>query len=88
MPEEKPKNIIIKKGSMELRINRQELLEICETHDGVVFNMKNGLQLQYTNQFMPQTMKEILRNTGNHFTEHKIIFDLDNERQPALIDAT
>ena len=85
---EKTVKIIIKKGSMNLEINRNELVEICETHDGVVFNLKNGLQLCYTDQFMPHSMKEILRNTSNHFADKKIIFDLDNERQPAMIDAT
>lgn len=84
---EKPVKITIKKGSMNLEINRNELIEVCETHDGIVFNLKNGLQLHYTDQFMPQSMKEILRNTSNHFNDKKIIFDLDNERQPAMIDA-
>ena len=81
------KQITIKKGSMVLTVDRSELIEICETHDGVVFNLKNGLQLQYTDQFMPQHTKEILRNTSNHFAEQKIVFDLDNEKQPAFIDA-
>lgn len=85
---EKTVKVIIKKGSMKLEVDRSELIEIHETHDGVVFNLKNGLQLQYTDQYMPQAMKEILRNTSNHFENKKIIFDLDNTRQPAMIDAT
>lgn len=84
---EKKVFIIIKKGTMELKILRSDLIEVCETHDGVVFNFKNGLQLQYSDQFMPQPMKEILRNTSNHYIDKKIIFDLDNEKQPAMIDA-
>jgi len=85
---EKPVKIIIKKGSMKLELDRKDLVEILETHDGVVFNFNQGLQLQYTDQYMPHTMKEILRNTSNHFENQKIIFDLDNTRQPAMIDAT
>ncbi len=85
---EKETKIIIKKGSMKLELDRKDLVEVCETHDGVVFNLKDGLQLQYTDQYMPHSMKEILRSTSNHFENQKIIFDLDNKRQPAMIDAT
>lgn len=88
MAKEKNVKIIIKKGSMHLEIDRSELVEVNETHDGIAFNLKGGLQLYYTDNFMPQAMKEIIKNTSNHFSDKKIIFDLDNQRQPALVDAT
>jgi len=81
------KRITIKKGSMVLEIDRSDLVEINETHDGVAFNFKGGLQLYYTDDFMPKGMKEVIKNTANHFADQKIIFDLDNQRQPARIDA-
>lgn len=80
--------IVIKKGSMKLEVNRSDLVEVSETHDGVAFNFKDGLQLYYTNNFMPQHMKEIMKNTANHFAEKKIVFDLDNQQKPAMVDAT
>jgi len=82
------KKVIIKKGSMLLEANRSDLVEVSETHDGIAFNFKGGIQLYYTNDFMPVGMKEVIRNTSNHFDNQKIIFDLDNERQPARVDAT
>jgi hypothetical protein len=80
--------VIIKKGSMNLEVKRSDLVEVNETHDGIVFNFKDGLSLYYTNNYMPQGMKEILKNTSNHFADKKIIFDLDNESKPAMVDAT
>jgi len=80
--------ILIKKGSMKIEVDRSDLVEVNETYDGITFNFKDGLQLYYTDHFMPQGMKEIIKNTSNHFPENKIIFDLDNPRKPAMVDAT
>ncbi len=88
MAKEKNVKILIKKGSMKLEVDRSELVEVSETHDGIAFNFKGGIQIYYTDNFMPQAMKEIIKNTSNHFTDKRIIFDLDNQRQPALVDAT
>ncbi len=88
MAKEKNVKILIKKGSMNLEVDRSELVEVSETHDGIAFNLKGGIQLYYTDNFMPQAMKEIIKNTSNHFANKRIIFDLDNQRQPALVDAT
>ncbi len=84
----KDTKIIIKKGSLNLEINRTDLVEVSETHDGIVFNFKDGVSLYYTDNFMAQGMKEVIKNTANHFTEQKIIFDLDNPSRPAMVDAT
>ena len=80
--------IIIKKGTLKLEVQRSDLVEVNETHDGIVFNFKGGLSLYYTDNFMPQGMKEVVKNTANHFSEQKIIFDLDNQSRPAMVDAT
>lgn len=86
MPKET--KIVIKKGSMELTVNRSDLVEVSETHDGIAFNLKDGIQVYYTDNFMPQGMKEVIKNTANHFSEQRIIFDLDNQHKPAMVDAT
>jgi len=80
--------IVIKKGTMNLEIKRSDLVEVNETHDGIAFSFKDGLQLYYTDNFMPQGMKQIIKNTANHFSNKKIIFDLDNTRKPAMVDVT
>jgi len=80
--------IIIKKGDFKITVPRSELVEVSETADGVAFNFKGGLQLYYCNNFLPSATKQIIKNTADSFPGKKIIFDLDNEHKPALIDAT
>jgi len=80
--------IIIKKGKLKLEVDRDELVEVSETHDGVAFNFKGGLQLYYTNNFMPSSTKQIIQNTSNSYPGKKLIFDLDNMSKPVLVDAT
>ena len=88
MLKEKQATVKIQKGSFKLEVNRNELIEVNETHDGIAFNFKGGIQLYYTNDLMPAAMKEVIKNTSNHFENQTLIFDLDNQRQPAKVDAT
>lgn len=80
--------ITIKKGTFNLTVPRDELVEVSETADGVAFNFKGGLQLYYYNNFLPSATKQIMRNTADSFPGKKLIFDLNNERNPVLVDAT
>jgi hypothetical protein len=80
--------ITIKKGSLKLTVDRSELVDISETHDGVAFNFKGGLQLYYTNNFMPSGAKNVMANTADSYPGKKLIFNLDNPQQPVLVDAT
>jgi hypothetical protein len=80
--------ITIKKGRLNLTVPRSELVDVSETHDGVAFNFKGGLQLYYTDTYMQQATKQIMKNTADSFPGKKLIFNLDNPRQPALVDAT
>ena len=80
--------ITIKKGTFKLTVPREELVEVSETADGVAFNFKGGLQLYYYNNFLPSATKQIIKNTADSFPGKKLIFDLDNERKPVLVDAT
>jgi len=78
----------IKRGPMTLTVPRNELVDVSETHDGVAFNFKGGVQLYYTNPNMKSSTKNIMANTADNYPGKKIIFDLDNPRIPALVDAT
>ena len=65
-----------------------ELMQLEETADGVVFQFKNGVSLMKTDQHMPSSVKQIMKNTVDNFPEKKIIFELDNPRRPVYVDAT
>lgn len=80
--------ITIKRGKLKITVPRSELIDVSETHDGVAFNFKGGIQIYYTNNFMQSATKSVIKNTADSFPGKKLIFDLDNPRQPALVDAT
>lgn len=79
--------ITIKKGKLEVTVPRSELVDVSETHDGVAFNFKGGIQIYYTDNFMKTATKQMVKQAADTF-EGKVIFDLDNPKKPALIDAT
>lgn len=77
--------IIIKSGNTIINTFTEELKEVSETPDGVVFNLKGGLDVLYSSQYMPSSTKQIIKNTADKMYGKKIIFELDNLCRPAMI---
>ena len=77
----------IKKGQFKMNVDRDLLVEVSETADGVVFNFKEGIQLAFYDQMMQSGTKQIIKNTADSFPGKKLVFNLDNPRQPAMVDA-
>ena len=80
-------DVIIKKGTMEIKIDRSELVQVEETPDGMSFDFKNGFQLLYNDQYMEAARKNIMKNTSNTFEGKKLVFDFDNKRHPVMVHA-
>ncbi len=80
--------IIIKQKNFELKVKRSELVQLDETADGVVFQFKNGLSLVKIDQFMTNSAKNIMKNTSDNYPDKKLVFELDNPKQPVFVDAT
>lgn len=80
--------ITVKAGNVKLEASRKDLVSVDETPDGVSFTFKGGLQVLYTNPYMPSSAKQIVKNTADQVKEKRLVFELDNAKQPALIDAT
>ena len=80
--------ITIKRGPLKVTVPRGELIDVSETHDGVAFNFKGGVQLYYTNNFMQQAAKHVMAQTADSYPGKKLVFDLDNAKMPAMVDAT
>ncbi|GAG36288.1 unnamed protein product [marine sediment metagenome] len=82
--------VIIKKGSVEVKLDRNELVEVSPTPDGVVFNFKQGLQLNLIDTNMPIYTKDIMKNAADGFTSASgnLVFNLVDYNKPAMIDAT
>ena len=80
--------ITIKAGNVKIEAARVDLVSVDETPEGVSFSFKGGLQVMYTNAYMPSSAKQIVKNTADTIKEKRLIFELDNAKRPALIDAT
>lgn len=81
--------IVIRKGNLELvKTERSNLINAEQSHDGVVFTFKEGLQLYYTDQYMPVHTKDIIRNATYSFPTANLIFDLSNYNKPVLVEPT
>jgi hypothetical protein len=80
--------ITVKAGNVKLEASRADLVSVDETPDGVSFSFKGGLQVLYTNPYMPSGAKQIVKNTADQIKEKRLIFELDNAKAPARIDAT
>jgi hypothetical protein len=77
--------ISIKKGNNEfVRTLRSNLVTVEPTHDGIVFTLKEGIQIYITDQYMPVYTKDIMKNTSNSFTNADLIFDLANYQKPVV----
>jgi hypothetical protein len=80
--------ITLKAGNVKVEAGRNDLVSVDETPDGVSFQFKGGLQVMYTNPYMPTSAKQIVKNTADQIKEKKLIFELDNAKRPAMVDAT
>jgi hypothetical protein len=80
--------VTIKKGNVEVKAPKSELVEVSETHDGIAFNFKKGLQVYQTEQFMPTHIKQLIVNSFNTFSGNNLIIDLENAKRPVMIDNT
>jgi len=77
-------DIIIYKGNIMLQLNRTELHSVDQTHDGVVFKLSEGLHLYLTDQYMPNTTKDLIKAASN-FSKGRVEFDLANYNRPAEV---
>lgn len=80
--------ITIKVGGVKLEASKNDLVDVSETPDGVVFSFKGGLQALFTDPYMPSSAKQIVKNTADNIKGKRLIFELDNPKAPARVDAT
>ena len=79
-------DITIKKQGVEISVSRKDLIEVSETHDGIVFNFKYGLHLYVTDPHMPLSAKQLLKAATTNFREGNIKIDLADYQHPARVE--
>jgi len=79
--------VVIKKKGISVEMNRSDLVTVDQTGDGIVFNFKYGLFMHYTDQFMPNGAKELIKNSTNSFPNAKVLtINLDNYNKPVAAE--
>lgn len=79
--------ITIKAGNVKIEANRNDLISVDETSDGIAFSFKGGFHIHYINNYMLSSTKQHIKNTADQITNKKILFDLNNMKRPVSIDA-
>jgi len=82
--EKKKENVTIKKGNVNITCDRMDLILVDQTPDGVIINLKGGLALNYTDQYMPIEVKERIKQAVNHMSGNLEI-NLNDYLKPAKI---
>jgi len=77
--------IKIKKGSVEIKFPKDELMKVEPTHDGVVFQLKGGLQVYYAEPYMQNQAKQIISHSVNK-VEGIVTVDLLNPNSPVSVE--
>lgn len=78
-----PKGVVtIKKGDIILKVKNNDLIEVQETHDGIVFNMKMGLHLYLEDVDMPLATKQNIESAVRTFQDKQLTIDLLNYNKP------
>jgi len=76
--------VTIKRATMNMVMDRTDLVQVDQTHDGVAFSFKHGVHITVTDQFMPNEAKDLIK-AANSFPKGNIIFDLNSYKKPAYI---
>jgi hypothetical protein len=79
--------IVIKNKETKIVLEKDQIVEVLETADGVAFNLRNGLSLTHVDNFMPSTAKQLIKATIDQCAakDATITVDLENHVTPASI---
>jgi hypothetical protein len=77
-------NVTIKKGSVTVTVPRKDLIEVNETHDGVMFNCKS-CHFYVTDNSLPLTTKVQIKASFDMVKEGDVLFDMDNYHHPVSV---
>lgn len=83
----KETEVIIKRGMTEFKLKRSNIMDSEPTHDGIVFNLKDGIQFHVVDINFTSEMKQLIKNTlGNYTPEGTVIIDLNNYKKPVQVN--
>ena len=72
-------------GGTKVLSTTENLVGVDETPDGVNFVFKGNLEVRYIDMFMESSHKQIIKNTADYIRGKKLLFQLQNRKQPAKV---
>lgn len=77
--------ITIIKGSTTITFRRSEICECKESHDGIIFQLKNDIFVYCTDNFMDPTTKARIKMAIERIPNGNVTIDLRNPRNPVTV---
>ena len=81
------KEIVVTKGTSEFLISRDELSAVDEAPDGIVFHLKTNMFLHFTDQWMPQDVKQKIIVSVNTFGKGTVYINLNDYKNVVRLEA-
>jgi len=77
--------ILLKKGSVQIKMDRSDLVNVTETANGVAFSLKGGIHILADDNDMPLPMKQFIRSGLDNFPTADVEVDLMNYKNPIKV---
>ena len=81
--------VIITNKATKLELEKDDIIEVVETADGLAFSLRNNLSLVFTDNFFPSTAKQLVKGTVDRCQAENgtILINLQDHNTPARIEA-
>lgn len=81
--------IVINNKETSITLEKDQIVEVIETADGLAFHLRNNLSLVFTDGFFPSNAKQLVRGAVDRCQVQNgtITVDLQNHITPARIEA-
>lgn len=83
--EKKSQTITVKKHTIVLNVQRSDLIEVKESSDGIIFQLKGGIDFSVTDLMMPLEVKRTIKISVDKFENNDIVIDLMNYIKPVMV---
>ncbi len=77
--------VIIKNFGTTFEIERDQILSISPSYDGLSIILNNNLNISYSNMNMPQQIRDIISASFESFKKGTLTIDLTNFIKPVVI---
>lgn len=85
MADEKNYQVTIRKNNVEFSVPRNNIVEVKQSHDGIVVNLQEGMYIYIIDTYMPVASKEKIIVTFNKFQNSDLMFDVSNYANPVRV---